>query len=73
MDLLHQQDKNWRETSVLLQDNLPLHKSQAVVEMIKTKRIPMLNTGVASCTAGPVERVNAHVKQSYKRMCALSD
>lgn len=52
----------WRENSVLLMDNGPLHKTDLVMDTIDDLKLPVMFTSPASYPAVPVELVFSRIK-----------
>ena len=59
---LDQEDKNWRENTVVLHDNAPYAVSESSLDIMKGLKIPMLFTGPHSYDGAPVELLFAAFK-----------
>ena len=76
LDLATYLDKerpNWRQSHLLLMDNMSSHKTQKTLNMIEQLQLPVRFTAPASFLAVPVEGVFRCLKLEYFRLQNLPD
>lgn len=62
---MDQMSPRWRESTILLMDNVGLHKTPYVMETIRSLNIPAMYSGPGSFSAIPVELVFSRIKREF--------
>jgi hypothetical protein len=55
VNLLDKEQKNWRETHIILLDNAPYHVGTSTIKMLNRLKIPICFTGPHSYDTAPIE------------------
>jgi len=59
---LDEERPGWRQTSILLIDNAPYHKSDQMLNYFEDEQLPILYTGPHSYDAAPIELLFSALK-----------
>ena len=62
MEILDQEDNNWRETTVLLIDNASYHRSKKLFKFYKKLKIPVMFMAPYSPMVAPIELLFSYLK-----------
>ena len=55
LEQLDSENKNWRNSTIILMDGAPYHTSKAMMEFYKEYLVPVMFTGPHSYDASPIE------------------